>query len=156
MGPTHYLGRIVLEKLYAVGGSGIHERFFGQKFDSDIQFRCGTQKLMHYSGIQLHPLRPCEHHSPYSGSLHGFRQRPCPGRRPGFSNRHHFQRPRQQFGIPYPLRMWRHPDILWCGIHATRRLVAHRLYPGKLAALCLGCHRVAVDFLYLFIFLTLR
>jgi hypothetical protein len=51
--PCTFELHIVLGKLYAVGGSGVHERFFGQKFDSDIQFECGTQKLMHYSGSKL-------------------------------------------------------------------------------------------------------
>ena len=48
--PRTFELRIVLGKLYAGGGSGIHERFSGQKFDSGIQFGCGTQKLVHYSG----------------------------------------------------------------------------------------------------------
>jgi hypothetical protein len=55
--PRTFELRIVLGKLYAGGGSGIHERFSGQKFDSDIQFGCGTQKLVHYSGRYV--LKDC-------------------------------------------------------------------------------------------------
>jgi hypothetical protein len=36
--PRMFVLRIVLKKLYAIRGFGIYERFFGQEFDSDIQF----------------------------------------------------------------------------------------------------------------------
>jgi hypothetical protein len=32
----------VLGKLYVIGDSEVHQRLFEQKFDSDIQFGCGT------------------------------------------------------------------------------------------------------------------
>jgi hypothetical protein len=47
---------ILLIKLYAIEGLGVHERLFKQRFDPDIPFGCGTQKSTHYSGYCGHPI----------------------------------------------------------------------------------------------------
>jgi hypothetical protein len=56
--PRTFELRIVLGKLYPVGSSGIHERFFGQKSDLNMQFGCGAEKLMHYSVLHQVPALP--------------------------------------------------------------------------------------------------
>jgi hypothetical protein len=40
-----------VEKLYAVeAASGMHQRFFGQKFDPNMQFGCIAWEVDDYSG----------------------------------------------------------------------------------------------------------
>jgi len=41
---------ILLGKLYTLAVSCVHQRFFGQESDSNVQFGGIVQKLMHYSG----------------------------------------------------------------------------------------------------------
>jgi hypothetical protein len=44
---------ILLGNRMALGASGVHQRFFRQKSDPNIQFGCRAEKLMHYSGSIL-------------------------------------------------------------------------------------------------------
>jgi len=49
--PLTFHLRIILGKSYAVGGSGVRPRYFGQKSDLNMQFGCIAHKLMHCSGL---------------------------------------------------------------------------------------------------------